>query len=50
MVPLLARVVAGLTGIPLGLMVLMALYVLMLRRAALERTGPALGTFGIAQA
>jgi alpha-1,2-mannosyltransferase len=49
-VPLLSRVVAGLTGIPLGLMVLLALYVFILRRALLERTGPVAGTFGIARA
>ena len=50
MVPLLARAAAGLTGIPLGLMVLLALYAFIVRRAVLERTGPALGAFGIAQA
>jgi alpha-1,2-mannosyltransferase len=50
MVPLLARVAAGLTGIPLGLLMLLALYVFMMRRAMLERTGPVAGAFGIAQA
>jgi len=38
-VPLLSRVIAGVTGIPLGLMVLLALYVFIVRRAVLERAG-----------
>jgi hypothetical protein len=49
-VPLLSRVIAGVTGIPLGLMVLLALYVLIVRRAVLERAGAATGAYGIAQA
>jgi len=36
-VPLLSRSIAGATGIPLGLVVLLALYVSILRRAAIER-------------
>jgi alpha-1,2-mannosyltransferase len=50
MVPLLSRALAGLTGIPLGLMVLLALYVFIVRRAVLEPAGPTAGTFGIARA
>jgi alpha-1,2-mannosyltransferase len=37
MVPLLTRSIAGITGIPLGLLVLSALYVFTLRRALLDR-------------
>jgi hypothetical protein len=37
MVPLLSRGVAGATGIPLGLVVLLALYVFTLRRALIDR-------------
>jgi hypothetical protein len=36
LVPLLSRAIAGATGIPLGLMVLLALYGFILRRAALD--------------
>jgi len=35
--PLLSRGVAGVTGIPLGLLVLLALYVFTLRRAVIDR-------------
>jgi hypothetical protein len=49
-VPLLSRLIAGVTGIPLGLMVLLALYVFIMRRAVLERTGAVTGAYGIAQA
>jgi len=49
-VPLLSRVIAGVTGIPLGLMVLLALYVFIVRRAVLERAGAVAGAYGIAQA
>ena len=50
-VPLLSRVIAGVTGIPLGLMVLLALYVFIMRRAVLERAvAVAGGGYGIAQA
>jgi alpha-1,2-mannosyltransferase len=37
-VPLLSRGVAGVTGIPLGLLVLLALYGVTLRRAAIDRS------------
>jgi hypothetical protein len=36
-VPLLARGIAGVTGIPLGLLVLLAIYIFTLRRAVLDR-------------
>ncbi|QWG12360.1 DUF2029 domain-containing protein [Bradyrhizobium sediminis] len=49
-VPLLARGVAGVTGIPLGLLVLLALYVVTLRRAAWDRAAPAVSAHEIAQA
>jgi alpha-1,2-mannosyltransferase len=49
-VPLLSRVFAGLTGIPLGLLALLALYVFIVRRAMLERAGPVAGAYEIAQA
>jgi alpha-1,2-mannosyltransferase len=49
-VPLLSRVTAGVTGIPLGLMVLLALYVLIVRRAVLERAGAVASGYRIAQA
>ena len=42
-VPLLSRTMMGVTGIPLGLMVLLALYVFTLRRALLDREA---ATFG----
>jgi alpha-1,2-mannosyltransferase len=45
-VPLLSRSIADVTGIPLGLMVLLAFYVLIVRRAVLDRAC----TYGIAQA
>jgi hypothetical protein len=48
--PLLSRSVAGIAGIPLGLLVLLAMYVFTLRRAALDRQGSALAIPGIAQA
>jgi alpha-1,2-mannosyltransferase len=38
-VPLLSRSIAGFTGIPLGLLVLLAFYVFTLRRAMLDRAG-----------
>jgi hypothetical protein len=50
-VPLLSRVIAGVTGIPLGLMVLLALYAFVMRRAVLEHAvAVAGGGYGIAQA
>jgi alpha-1,2-mannosyltransferase len=51
-VPLLSRGIAGVTGIPLGLLVLLALYVFILRRAMADRehVSVAAGGHGIAQA
>ena len=49
-VPLLSRGIAGSTGIPLGLMVLFAIYAAILRRAVLDRARLAIGAAGIAQA
>jgi hypothetical protein len=49
-VPLLSRGVAGITGIPLGLLVLLTLHGFILRRAVLDRTGSAIGVRRIAQA
>ena len=49
-VPLLSRSVAGITTIPLGLIVMLALYALVLRRAVLDRASVAVGAPGIAQA
>ena len=48
--PLLSRGVAGVTGIPLGLIVLLAFYGLTLRRAAMDRGSVAAGAGRIAQA
>jgi alpha-1,2-mannosyltransferase len=45
-VPLLSRSIAGVTGIPLGLLVLLALYIFTLRRAAADSRR--IGTFGLA--
>src|SRR5882757_3690314 len=50
MVPLLSRGVAGLTGIPLGLLVLLAFYAFTLRRALLDRAEVVSGVSGIPQA
>ncbi len=47
--PLLSRGLTGVTGIPLGLMVLLALYVLTLRRAILDRSTFIVGAGRIAQ-
>jgi hypothetical protein len=49
-VPLLSRGVAGATGLPLGLLVLLTLYVFTLRRAVLDRAGSAAPAHGLAQA
>jgi hypothetical protein len=51
-VPLLSRGIAGVSGIPLGLLVLLALYGVTLRRAMLDRelVSMAAGRHGIAQA
>jgi alpha-1,2-mannosyltransferase len=48
-VPLLSRGIAGATGIPLGLPVLLTLYVFTLRRAVLDRAGSAAPAHGLAQ-
>jgi len=49
-VPLLSRTVAGATYIPLGLMVLLAIYGVILRRAVLDRASLTIGAQRIAQA
>jgi hypothetical protein len=49
-VPLMSRGVAGVAGIPLGLLLLLAMYVFTLRRAVLDRQGSAVVIPGIAQA
>jgi len=48
--PLLSRAIAGVTGIPLGLLVLLALYVFTLQRAVRDRLGSVIEVRGIAQA
>jgi alpha-1,2-mannosyltransferase len=48
-VPLMSRGIAGATGIPLGLLVMLALYVFTLRRALLDRAGFTSAAQGIAQ-
>jgi alpha-1,2-mannosyltransferase len=50
MAPLLSRGIAGSTGIPLGLMTVLALYALIMRRAIIARASSAVGSPGIAQA
>jgi hypothetical protein len=49
-VPLLSRVIAGATGIPLGLPVVLALYVFTLQRAVRDRLGSVIEVREIAQA
>jgi hypothetical protein len=49
-VPLLSRSIAGVTTIPLGLIVMLAFYAFVLRRAALDRANVTIATPGIAQA
>ena len=49
-VPLLSRSIAGVTTIPLGLIVMLAFYAFVLRRAALDRGNITVGAQGIAQA
>jgi Glycosyltransferase family 87 len=49
-VPLLSRVIAGVTGIPLGLLVVLALYGFTLQRAVRDRVGSVIEVRGIAQA
>jgi hypothetical protein len=48
--PLLARGVAAVTGIPIGLVAIVMLYVLVMRRATKSRTAPSIASPGIAQA
>jgi hypothetical protein len=48
--PLISRGIAGLTGIPLGLMAMLALYGLLLRRAVTDRVAAALPSNRVAQA
>lgn len=50
LVPLLSRSIAGVSYIPLGLLVELAFYGLILRRATLDRTSHALGAARVAQA
>jgi hypothetical protein len=49
-VPLLSRVIAGAIGIPLGFLVVLALYVFTLQRAVRDRLGSVIEVRGIAQA
>jgi hypothetical protein len=48
--PLLARGIAGATGVPLGLFAIVALFALVMRRATGDRAGAAIGPARIAQA
>jgi alpha-1,2-mannosyltransferase len=48
--PLLARGVAGATGIPIGLITIVMLYALVIRRATKARTGSSIVSPGVAQA
>jgi hypothetical protein len=48
--PLLSRAIAGVTGIPLGLLALLALYVFIVQRAVRDRLGSVIEVRGIAQA
>jgi alpha-1,2-mannosyltransferase len=48
--PLVARAVAGATGIPIGLITLVALYALVMRRVTKARTESMIGAAGVAQA
>jgi alpha-1,2-mannosyltransferase len=49
-VPLLSRSIAGVTGIPLGLLVSLTFYVFIVRRAMHDRAGAVVGAHQIAQA
>jgi hypothetical protein len=49
-VPLLSRSIAGATYIPLGLLVVLGFYIVVLRHAILYRAPPTVGAHGIAQA
>ena len=48
--PLLSRAIAGVSGIPLGLLVLLALYAFIVQRAVRDRLGSVIEVRGIAQA
>jgi hypothetical protein len=48
--PLLSRAIAGVTGIPLGLLVLLAFYIFTLQRAVRDRQGSVIEVRGVAQA
>jgi len=48
--PLLARAIAGATGVPLGLIAVAMLYILTMRHAMRDRSMPSLEASGIAQA
>ena len=48
--PLLSRAIAGVTGIPIGLLVLLGLYVFIVQRAVRDRLGSVIEVRGIAQA
>jgi alpha-1,2-mannosyltransferase len=48
--PLLARALTGVTDLPLGLIVLLALYGFTLHRAMLDRSGFIVGARSVAQA
>lgn len=50
LVPLLSRGVAGVTGVPLGLLVMLTLYAFTMRRAVLDRAGFTVRIPGLAQA
>jgi glycosyl transferase family 87 len=50
LVPLLSRGMAGVTGVPLGLLVLLTLYVFIMRRALWDRQRSTFSAAGVAQA
>ena len=50
MAPLLSRTLAGVTGAPLGLLLLLTFYAFTMRRALLDRAGRSTASLGIAQA
>jgi Glycosyltransferase family 87 len=50
LVPLISRTIAGITGIPLGLLTLLTLYIFILRHATSDRHALAAGAHSVAQA
>ena len=48
--PLVARAIAGASGLPIGLITIVALYGVVMRRATEKRTAPVIAASGIAQA